>query len=91
VTSAAQTTITLSDDDIAVLCELLTEARAYRRELPRRSNRLDWLPEGRANLRLRGQSVRERRSTWLSSEAVPAKQLSRLARPGGNAGHRTPP
>ena len=28
------TTITLSDDDIAVLCELLTEARVWRSKLP---------------------------------------------------------
>jgi hypothetical protein len=34
VTRAAHTTITLSDDDIAVLCELLTKARAWRSKLP---------------------------------------------------------
>jgi len=36
---AAHTTITLSDDDIAVLCELLTGTRAYRSKLPRRLDR----------------------------------------------------
>ena len=36
MTKAAQTTITLSDDNIAVLCELLTGARAWRPKLPRR-------------------------------------------------------
>jgi hypothetical protein len=34
MTRAAQTAITLSDDDIALFCELITEVRAYRRKRP---------------------------------------------------------